>query len=66
MKQCPDCNRTMRTVRERDGDDAWRCDYCDSFWRSVCDKCLSRECWAGNLMCEKARTAGITTKKEGQ
>jgi hypothetical protein len=28
----------------------------------VCDACGSHDCWAGNFMCEDARTAGVKTR----
>lgn len=34
------------------------CPCCDGDPTTVCDACGEHDCWAGNLMCENATTAG--------
>lgn len=60
--KCPECNRWM-TARNQEPS-AWRCDYCQANWETVCDNCMERSCWDAKWMCDKADSAGIKTIRE--
>jgi len=40
------------------------CNCCMGDPELVCDSCGSHDCWAGNLMCDESRSAGITKKEK--
>lgn len=50
------------TPPDVDGVLAGGCPCCLGDPRLVCDACGSHDCWAGNFMCEDAKTAGVTTR----
>lgn len=64
MTNCPDCNKPLQALPKRAG--AWCCTSCGDVWHKVCDHCLQRSCFDGVLLCEKARTAGITDAKRAK